>query len=86
MQLHFLIAMYTESFEMRLKEIPVQHLFYSLSQFLQHKEFIYLSMYLFIYLFIYLRICTSSTGAKTIGHKSPTRLKYQPNPHLKILT
>ena len=38
MQLHFLIAMYTESFEMRLKEIPVQHLFYSLSQFLQHKE------------------------------------------------
>ena len=36
MQLHFLIAMYTESFEMRLKEIPVQHLI--LSQFLQHKE------------------------------------------------
>ena len=41
---------------------------------------------LFIYLFIYLRICTSSTstGAKTIGHKSPTRFKHQPNPHLKF--
>ena len=74
MQLHFLIAMYPESFEMRLKEIPVQHLFYSLSQFLQHKEFIYLF------------ICTSGTGAKTIGHKSPTRFKHQPNPHLKMLT
>ena len=36
--------------------------------------------YLFIYLFIYLRICTRCTGAKTIGHKSPTRFKHQPNP------
>ena len=32
----------------------------------------------FIYLlFIYLRICTSSTSAKTIGHKSPTRFEHQ---------
>jgi len=30
-------------------------------------------------IFIYLRICTSSTGAKTIGHKSPTRFKHQYN-------
>ena len=27
----------------------------------------------FIYLLIQLRICTNSTGAKTIGHKSPPR-------------
>ena len=32
--------------------------------------------YLFIYLFIfYLRICTRCTGAKTIGHKSPTPVR-----------
>ena len=36
------------------------------------------------YLFIYFRICTISTGAKTIGHKSPPRFKNQPNPLLKF--
>ena len=42
-------------------------------------------IYLFINLYIiYLRICTSSTGAKTIGHKSPTRFKHQPNPLVKF--
>ena len=39
------------------------------------------TFYLFIYL---LRSCMSSTGAKTIGHKSPTRFKHQPNPLLKF--
>ena len=37
---------------------------------------------LFIYLFI-LGFVQSSTGAKTTGHKSPTRFKLQPNPLLK---
>ena len=40
----------------------------------------------FIYLFIYLFIegfVQSSTGTKTIGHKSPTRFKLQSNPLLK---
>ena len=38
MQLHLLIVMYTESFEMTLKEISVQHLFYSLSHFYSIKK------------------------------------------------
>ena len=41
-------------------------------------------VYLFIYLFIYLRICTSSTGAKTLGHKSPTRFKHQQNREIRL--
>ena len=36
----------------------------------------------FIYLFIQ-GFVQSSTTAKTIGHKSPTKFKLQPNPLLK---
>ena len=39
--------------------------------------FIYL-FYLFIIGFL-----QSNTGAKTMGHESPTRFKHQPNPFLK---
>ena len=37
-----------------------------------------------LHFFIYLRICTNSTGAKIIGHKSPPRFEHQPNPLLKF--
>ena len=48
-----------------------------------HLLFIYSFIYLFIiYLFIQ-GFVQSSTRAKTIGHKSPTRFKLQPNPLLK---